>query len=71
LSLPSGPLEDTIIALATPEGTSAIAVLRLSGPDAITIANDSFPSKNLLEAQSHTIHFGKLDSNYGKSSPWL
>jgi tRNA modification GTPase len=65
LSLHSGPLEDTIIALATPEGTGAIAVLRLSGPESISAVNDLFPSKNLLESQSHTLHFGKIESNSG------
>lgn len=55
--------EETIIALATPEGTSAIAVLRLSGPEAISKVNESFPSKDLLEVPSHTLHFGKLQSD--------
>jgi tRNA modification GTPase len=52
--------EDTIVALATPEGIGAIGVIRLSGPDAITIAQRVFKGKNLLEQASHTIHFGHI-----------
>jgi tRNA modification GTPase len=52
--------EDTIVALATPSGSGAIAVIRLSGPDAIVIANNVFKGKNLLKQASHTIHFGNV-----------
>ncbi|ANW96012.1 tRNA modification GTPase MnmE [Wenyingzhuangia fucanilytica] len=55
-------LKDTIVALATASGVGAIAVIRLSGPDAITIANDCFTSikehKSLLDQKSHTLHLG-------------
>ena len=52
--------EDTIVALATAQGISAIAVVRLSGTDAITIAQKCFPGKNLEEQPSHTLHFGNF-----------
>ena len=52
--------DDTIVALATPPGVSAIGVIRLSGNDAIAIAAGLFPSKNLLLQQSHTLHVGFL-----------
>lgn len=52
--------EDTIIALATPQGVGAIAVIRLSGKDAIKVTNDVFFGKNLEEVPSHTIHFGTI-----------
>src|SRR5947209_8626357 len=52
--------EDTIIALATPNGVGAIAVIRLSGPDAITIAKSVFKGKDLSRQASHTIHFGAV-----------
>ena len=52
--------QDTIIALATPQGVGAIAVIRLSGKDAIRICNEVFYGKNLEEQASHTIHFGTL-----------
>lgn len=51
---------DTIVALATPNGSGAIAVIRLSGPDAITIADKVFVAKDLTAQPSHTIHFGTL-----------
>src|SRR5687767_8470867 len=52
--------EDTIVALATAQGISAIAVVRLSGSDAISIAQKCFPGKNLEEQPSHTLHFGNF-----------
>jgi tRNA modification GTPase len=52
--------DDTIIALATPHGIGAIGVIRLSGSNAITIVNELFPSKNLMQQSSHTIHVGLL-----------
>jgi tRNA modification GTPase len=52
--------EDTIVALATPSGVGAIGVIRLSGPDAITIANRVFKGKDLGKEASHTIHFGQI-----------
>jgi tRNA modification GTPase len=52
--------EETIVALATPNGIGAIGVIRLSGPDAITIANSVFKGKDLIKQESHTIHFGQI-----------
>jgi tRNA modification GTPase len=51
---------ETIVALATPNGIGAIAVIRLSGLDAITIANSVWRGKDLTEQASHTIHFGHI-----------
>lgn len=54
---------DTIIALATPPGTGAIAVLRLSGSEAVSIAETVFQSikeKKLVDQKSHTIHLGYI-----------
>lgn len=54
---------DTIIALATPSGSGAIAVIRLSGKDAIAIASRFFRSvsgKVLANQKSHTIHLGHI-----------
>ncbi|WP_010135869.1 tRNA uridine-5-carboxymethylaminomethyl(34) synthesis GTPase MnmE [Ochrovirga pacifica] len=54
--------KDTIVALATASGVGAIAVIRISGPDAITIADQCFESiktdKKLINQQSHTLHLG-------------
>lgn len=51
---------DTIVALATPQGVGAIAVIRLSGKDAISITNKIFKGKDLTRQASHTIHFGTI-----------
>ena len=52
--------DDTIVALATAPGIGAIGVIRISGKDAFTIVNQLFPSKNLLEQFTHTLHVGLL-----------
>jgi len=55
--------KDTIIALATASGAGAIAVLRVSGPRAISVSNTLFKSihdKNLLNQPTHTIHLGHI-----------
>ncbi|MDB5011971.1 MAG: tRNA uridine-5-carboxymethylaminomethyl(34) synthesis GTPase MnmE, partial [Daejeonella sp.] len=51
---------DTIIALATPSGIGAIGVIRLSGPDAVTIVNQVFKGKDLNKQSTHTIHYGTI-----------
>jgi tRNA modification GTPase len=53
-------LTDTIVALATPPGVGAIGVIRLSGVDAIKIADSVFYGKNLAKQATHTIHFGTI-----------
>ncbi len=60
-------LTDTIVALATPPGAGAIAVVRLSGKDAIHLCNAVFKGKNLLKQKSHTIHYGILINDAGKT----
>jgi len=54
---------DTIVALATPAGAGAIAVIRLSGNEAIKIACKMFVSvtgKNLTNQKTHTVHLGNI-----------
>lgn len=51
---------ETIVALATPNGTGAIGVIRLSGAEAITIAASVFKGKDLTQQASHTIHLGRV-----------
>jgi tRNA modification GTPase len=54
---------DTIIALATPSGAGAIAIIRLSGPNAITMVDAFFKSihsKKLSSQKTHTIHLGHI-----------
>lgn len=55
--------QDTIVALATPSGAGAIAIIRVSGKDALTIAASVFESvsgKDLLKQKTHTIHLGHI-----------
>jgi tRNA modification GTPase len=52
--------DDTIVALATPSGSGAIGVIRLSGPEAVTITQQVFKGKDLSKQASHTIHFGTI-----------
>ncbi|HEY5824585.1 MAG TPA: tRNA uridine-5-carboxymethylaminomethyl(34) synthesis GTPase MnmE [Cyclobacteriaceae bacterium] len=55
--------QDTIVALATPSGAGAIAVIRISGNDAIAIASGVFRSvsgKDITKQKSHTLHLGHI-----------
>jgi tRNA modification GTPase len=54
---------DNIIALATPSGAGAIAVIRISGKEAISICDAHFRSirgKRLIAQATHTIHLGHI-----------
>ncbi len=55
--------QETIVALATPSGAGAIAIIRLSGKEAITIAAQVFESvsgKDITTQKTHTIHLGHI-----------
>lgn len=55
--------QETIVALATPSGAGAIAIIRLSGKEAITIAAQVFESvsgKDITKQKTHTIHLGHI-----------
>ena len=57
---------DSIVALATPSGAGAIAIIRISGKDAISIGNSVFQSikgKDLTKQKSHTLHLGHIIDN--------
>ncbi|MDR4200157.1 tRNA modification GTPase [Bacillus altitudinis] len=54
---------DTIAAISTPMGEGAIAIIRLSGPDAVQIADRMYKGpkeKKLVSVDSHTIHYGHI-----------
>ena len=53
-------MNDTIVAISTTMGVGAISIVRLSGKEAISIANKSFKEKNLEEVPTHTIHYGHI-----------
>ncbi|KIC63687.1 tRNA uridine-5-carboxymethylaminomethyl(34) synthesis GTPase MnmE [Chryseobacterium taiwanense] len=49
---------DTICALATANGVGALGIIRVSGNDALSVVQKSFPAKKLEKQKSHTIHYG-------------
>jgi tRNA modification GTPase len=52
---------DTIAAIATPPGQGGIAIIRISGPDAETIARQVFrPNHNLSTLRSHQLYLGRI-----------
>ena len=54
---------DTIVALASPSGSGAIAVIRVSGTNAISICKSVFSSvsgKDISKQKSHTLHLGHI-----------
>ena len=56
-------LNDNIVALATPSGAGAIAIIRVSGPDAIHLVAPIFKAKSkkdLREQHTHTLHLGNI-----------
>ena len=56
-------MENTIAAIATPLGVGAIAIIRVSGVDAIKIVNKIFKGKDLTKVASHTINYGHIIEN--------
>jgi len=54
-------LEDTITAIATPNGVGAISIIRISGNKAIDVADSIFKGKmHITDANTHTVHYGKV-----------
>ena len=59
-------LTDTIAAIATAPGRAALAIVRMSGPDAIRFAAEAMGRDTLSEAASHTAHLGIWKSPAGE-----
>lgn len=53
-------IEDTICAISTPPGVGGIAVIRISGPQAIAVADRVWHGKSLSETAGHTARFGRI-----------
>lgn len=53
-------MNDTICAIATSQGVGAIAIIRVSGEDSISIVNKIFKGKNLEKVDTHTINYGHI-----------
>lgn len=56
-------MEDTIAAISTTLGVGAISIIRVSGTEAISIANNVFKGKDLTKVNSHTINYGHIIDN--------
>mgnify|MGYP000968167086 CR=1 FL=1 len=57
-------METTICAIATALGVGAISIIRISGPQAISVVNSFFMGKDLTKVKSHTINYGHfIDEN--------
>ncbi|TWP29422.1 tRNA uridine-5-carboxymethylaminomethyl(34) synthesis GTPase MnmE [Apibacter muscae] len=52
--------QDTICALATPQGIGALGIIRVSGEKSVEIVNSIFKGKNLKVVQSHTLNYGYI-----------
>lgn len=57
---------DTVVAVSTPPGTGGIAVVRLSGPDALSIAASRWRGRDLRKADGHTALYGHIDDSNGE-----
>ena len=58
-------MNDTICAIATSQGVGAIAIIRVSGDEAIEIVNKLFSGKDLTQVESHTINYGHIVDGLG------
>lgn len=60
------PVSETIAAIATARGRAALAIVRVTGPAAVAVADQLFPSKDLGGAESHTAHVGYVTTLEGE-----
>ena len=56
---------ETICAISTPAGIGGIAVVRISGPQAISIADSIWQGKRLTDAATHSVHYGTILDKHG------
>lgn len=66
----SSQLNDTIAAIATPIGESGIGIVRISGKDALKIADKIFVSKDGKKSscyKTYTTHYGWIVSSFSSS----
>ena len=54
---------DTICAISTALGVGAISIIRVSGPEAISIVDSIFKEQDLTKVKSHTINYGHIVYN--------
>jgi len=56
-------MNDTIAQISSALGQGAISIVRMSGEDAVKIANRVFKGPNLEKVPSHTVHYGRIFYN--------
>jgi len=62
------PNHDTIGAIATPQGEGALSIIRLSGPDALGVADRVFRgAERILDAPANTVHYGRVVDAGGRT----
>ena len=57
---------DTICAVSTPQGRGGIAVIRVSGPQALDIVGQRWQGKPLADMMTHTVHLGHIVDTHGE-----
>ena len=57
---------DTICAVSTPHGMGGIAVIRVSGDDALDIVQQRWQGKPIVEMATHTAHLGHILDSQGE-----
>jgi tRNA modification GTPase len=62
----TGLTGDTICAVSTPPGRGGIAVIRVSGPQALDIVQRRWQGKPLADMATHTVHLGQLTDAAGE-----
>ena len=59
-------MSDTICAISTSLGVGAVSMIRVSGPEAVSIDNNLFDGDDLNTCDTHTIHYGFIESDNEK-----
>ena len=59
--------EETIVALATARGVAALAIVRMSGPEARAIANSCFPVIDVVSMPTRTLAVGLFSTATGEA----
>jgi tRNA modification GTPase len=60
-------MQETIVAIATPTGEGAIGIVRLSGKGCISLVDDFFPARTLVQSEARRAWFGILTDEEGRA----
>jgi tRNA modification GTPase len=59
-------MQEAIVAIATPTGEGAIGIVRLSGKDCISLVDNFFPARTLVQSEARRAWFGILADEEGR-----